>query len=131
MKSKIKENDTIPTVEGDGEVELQVVRGSIIPSSYIDNENEDNTYAIELFSDKMDFVWSVKEPNKEPRVLTDSDIGVLVVDGLNTDTLIVNADNYVERIYTCNIINTLNGEKIESKDQATETNKGSLSFRIV
>lgn len=133
MQSEIKENDTIPTVEGDGAIELQVVRGSIIPSEYIDNDNEgeDNTYAIELFSDRMDFVWSVKEPDKEPRILTDSDIGVLVVDGLNTDTLTVNADKYIERIYTCNIINTLNGEKIESKDQAAETKKGSLSFRII
>lgn len=111
--------DTIPNYSMEGEVELEVVMAPVVPESYAG-------YAEELFSEDLTYVWKMYVPDgAAERVLSDKDVADgLVIDGLGTPKLKVNADGRTVRIYTCYVTNTLNGKVITSSDD-------SLAFQVV
>lgn len=108
----------IPNLPSDDDVELEVLMSPVVPEGY-------DGYAPELFSEKMDYIWKVRVPDGPEKVLGESDVGGLVVSGLGTNKLVVSATGTTAHIYTCQVVNTLNG-KVTSSDDET-----SLSFLVI
>jgi hypothetical protein len=118
-KLLIPEGDTIPNYSLEGSVALKVEMASVVPAEYAD-------YAEELFSEHLTYTWKVTIPDVEPeRTLGQADIDSgLIIDGLGTAELTVNADGRTARVYTCYVTNTLNG-KTATSDATT-----SLAFQV-
>jgi hypothetical protein len=116
---EIPADDDKPSFTGNGDVELEVVMGSVVPATY-------EGYAEELFSEHMSYDWKVSVADQGERSLGEADVtSGLVKSGLGTNKLVVSAAGDTTRIYTCYVTNTLNGKVV------TSDSTNSLSFLVV
>lgn len=116
---EIPADDDKPSFTGNGDVELEVVMGSVVPATY-------EGYAEELFSEHMSYDWKVSIADQGERSLGEADVtSGLVKSGLGTNKLTVSAAGDTTRIYTCYVTNTLNGKVV------TSDSTNSLSFLVV
>lgn len=128
----IKGEDDMPTFSVPGEVVLQFDMEPVIPAEYRQTTNEETgelegpVYATELFSEHLSYDWKVKVADQAERSLGQADIdSLLVLSPLGQPTLTVNAEGSTQRIYTCYVTNTLNGQTV------TSDSTNSLSFMVI
>lgn len=128
----IKGEDDMPTFSVPGEVVLQFDMEPVIPAEYRQITNEETgelegpVYATELFSEHLSYDWKVKVADQTERSLGQADIDSrLVLSPLGQPTLTVNAEGSTQRIYTCYVTNTLNGQTV------TSDSTNSLSFMVI
>ena len=116
---EIPTGDTRPTFRGNGDFDLEVVVGSVVPAAY-------EGYADELFSEHLSYDWKVIVSEQPERSLGQADIDSgLIKSELGKNVLTVNADGDTSRTFVCYVTNTLNGKTI------TSDSTNSLAFLVL
>ena len=118
-EAKIPQGDTRPNYTGEGEFTLEVLTGTVIPEGY-------ESYAEELFSENLSYIWKVVVSDQDERTLGQGDIDSgLVKSELGKSTLTVNAVGDTPRTFICYVTNTLNGQTV------TSDSTNSLAFLVL